>query len=84
NGKLLCQYRAAKEERQHERRLGSICGPAFLQHALNIAWQHGALSIRGWVADPAGARQLGEMQYRSVNCRLRRARLITHAIRQAY
>ncbi|MGP0895151.1 DNA mismatch repair endonuclease MutL, partial [Serratia sp. CY83726] len=84
NGKLIRQYRAAKEESQHERRLGSICGPAFLQHALNIDWQHGDLSIRGWVADPAGARQLGEMQYCYVNCRMMRDRLINHAIRQAY
>ena len=74
NGKLIRQYRAAKEESQHERRLGSICGPAFLQHALNIDWQHGDLSIRGWVADPAGARQLGEMQYCYVNCRMMRDR----------
>lgn len=84
NGKPIRQYRAAKEESQHERRLGSICGPAFLQHALNIDWQHGDLSIRGWVADPAGARQLGEMQYCYVNCRMMRDRLINHAIRQAY
>ena len=84
NGKLIRQYRAAKEESQHERRLGSICGPAFLQHALNIDWQHGDLSIRGWVADPDGARQLGEMQYCYVNSRMMRDRLINHAIRQAY
>ena len=55
-----------------------------MQHALNIDWQHGDLSIRGWVADPAGARQLGEMQYCYVNCRMMRDRLINHAIRQAY
>ncbi len=84
NGKLMRQYRAAKDESQYERRLGSICGPAFLQHALNISWQHGDLSIRGWVADPAGARQLGEMQYCYVNSRMMRDRLINHAIRQAY
>lgn len=84
NGKLIRQYRAAKEESQHERRLGSICGPAFLQHALNIDWQHGDLSIRGWVADPDGARQLGEMQHCYVNSRMMRDRLINHAIRQAY
>ena len=29
NGKLIRQYRAAKEESQHERRLGSICGRRF-------------------------------------------------------
>ncbi|OKP21380.1 DNA mismatch repair endonuclease MutL [Serratia fonticola] len=84
NGKLIRQYRAAKEESQHERRLASICGPAFLQHALAISWQHGDLSIRGWVADPQGARQLGEMQYCYVNSRMMRDRLINHAIRQAY
>ncbi|MGL5386003.1 MAG: DNA mismatch repair endonuclease MutL [Enterobacterales bacterium] len=84
NGKLMRQYRAAKEESQHERRLASICGPAFLQHALAISWQHGDLNIRGWVADPQGARQLGEMQYCYVNSRMMRDRLINHAIRQAY
>ncbi|WP_447872403.1 DNA mismatch repair endonuclease MutL [Serratia fonticola] len=84
NGKLMRQYRAAKEESQHERRLASICGPAFLQHALAVSWQHGDLSIRGWVADPQGARQLGEMQYCYVNSRMMRDRLINHAIRQAY
>ncbi|MDC6121017.1 DNA mismatch repair endonuclease MutL [Serratia rubidaea] len=84
NGKLVRQYRAAKEESQHERRLASICGPAFLQHALAVSWQHGDLTIRGWVADPAGARALGDMQYCYVNSRMMRDRLINHAIRQAY
>ncbi|MDK1706398.1 DNA mismatch repair endonuclease MutL [Serratia rubidaea] len=84
NGKLMRQYRAAKEESQHERRLASICGPAFLQHALAVSWQHGDLTIRGWVADPAGARALGDMQYCYVNSRMMRDRLINHAIRQAY
>ncbi|QHA86953.1 DNA mismatch repair endonuclease MutL [Serratia rhizosphaerae] len=84
NGKLMRQYRAAKEESQHERRLASICGPAFLQHALAVSWQHGDLTIRGWVADPAGARSLGDMQYCYVNSRMMRDRLINHAIRQAY
>ncbi|WON77274.1 DNA mismatch repair endonuclease MutL [Serratia sp. UGAL515B_01] len=84
NGKLMRQYRAAKDESQHVRRLASICGPAFLQHALAVSWQHGDLSIRGWVADPQGASQLGEIQYCYVNSRMMRDRLINHAIRQAY
>ncbi|WP_431224075.1 DNA mismatch repair endonuclease MutL [Serratia sp. L9] len=84
NGKLIRQYRAAKEESQHERRLASICGPAFLQHSLAVSWQHGDLGIRGWVADPQGTAQLGEMQYCYVNSRMMRDRLINHAIRQAY
>lgn len=84
NGKLVRQYRPAVETSQHERRLGNICGALFLQHALRISWQHGDLSIHGWVADPEGARQLSEMQYCYVNRRMMRDRLINHAIRQAY
>lgn len=36
---------------QKERRLGAICGTAFLEQALAIEWQHGDLTLRGWVAD---------------------------------
>lgn len=84
NGKMIRQYRAAPEESQHERRVGSICGPLFLQHALRISWQHGDLAIHGWVVDPEGAKQLTDMQYCYVNQRMMRDRLINHAIRQAY
>ncbi|WP_315709225.1 DNA mismatch repair endonuclease MutL [Brenneria uluponensis] len=84
NGKLIRQYRAVSDASQYERRLGNICGAAFLQHALAVSWQHGDLKIHGWVADPAGARQLPEMQYCYVNQRMMRDRLINHAIRQAY
>ncbi|WP_027710811.1 DNA mismatch repair endonuclease MutL [Dickeya chrysanthemi] len=84
NGKLIRQYRAVSEPAQRERRLGSICGAAFLQHALAVSWQHGDLNIYGWVADPVGSRQLPEMQYCYVNQRMMRDRLINHAIRQAY
>lgn len=84
NGKLVRQYRAAKEPDQHERRLLSICGASFLQHALAVSWQHGDLNIRGWVASAQGINQLGEIQYCYVNHRMMRDRLINHAIRQAY
>lgn len=84
NGKLMRQYRAVSGSGQQERRLGSICGLPFLNHALAIAWQHGDLSLRGWVADPAGSRTLTDLQYCYVNGRMMRDRLINHAIRQAY
>ncbi|QTF07006.1 DNA mismatch repair endonuclease MutL [Brenneria izadpanahii] len=84
NGKLIRQYRPAPDASQHERRLGSICGSAFLQHALAVSWQHDDLTIHGWVADPAGAKHLPDMQYCYVNQRMMRDRLINHAIRQAY
>ena len=84
NGKLMRQYRGVSDNSQRERRLGAICGTAFLTHALKIAWQHGELSLHGWVADPVGSKALPELQYCYVNGRMMRDRLINHAIRQAY
>ena len=48
NGKIVRQYRAVPEGGQKERRLGAICGTAFLEQALAIEWQHGDLTLRGW------------------------------------
>lgn len=84
NGKLVRQYRAVTESSQLERRLGSICGTVFLNHALTLEWQHGDLSLKGWVVDPAGSRSVTDLQYCYVNGRMMRDRLINHAIRQAY
>lgn len=84
NGKMMRQYRAVNEESQRERRLAAICGTTFMQHALRIDWKHDDLALRGWVADPAGSRQVTELQYCYVNGRMMRDKLINHAIRQAF
>lgn len=85
NGKMVRQYRAVQEGAGRERRLGAICGNAFLEHALAIEWQHGDLAMRGWVVEPAASTNaLAEIQYCYVNGRMMRDRLINHAIRQAY
>ncbi|KGD70265.1 DNA mismatch repair protein [Tatumella morbirosei] len=84
NGKTVRHYRIATDQRQRERRLAAICGSAFLEHALHLEWQHDALNLTGWVADPAGARQVTDLQYCYVNGRMMRDKLINHAIRQAY
>src|SRR5471030_2088420 len=84
NGKLMRQYRAVTDPAQSSRRLAAICSPTFVQHALEVKWEHGDLGIRGWVADPAGSRSLSDMQYCYVNNRMMKDRLINHAIRQAY
>jgi len=84
NGKAVRQYRAVTQDGQKARRLGAICGTAFLEQALAIEWQHGDLALRGWVADPQQASSaLAEIQYCYVNGRMMRDRLINHAIRQA-
>ncbi|CEE94856.1 enzyme in methyl-directed mismatch repair, stimulates binding of Vsr and MutS to heteroduplex DNA [Xenorhabdus nematophila str. Anatoliense] len=84
NGKLVRQYRPAKEESQYERRLAAICGTAFVQQALALSWQHDALLIKGWIADPMSTTTGSDIQYCYVNGRMMRDRLINHAIRQAY
>ncbi|WP_024560645.1 DNA mismatch repair endonuclease MutL [Franconibacter pulveris 601] len=84
NGKMVRQYRAVQPNTPRERRLGAICGTAFLEQALAIDWQHGDLALRGWVAEPKGTTAaLAEIQYCYVNGRMMRDRLINHAIRQA-
>ncbi|MFT4464518.1 MAG: DNA mismatch repair endonuclease MutL [Sodalis sp. (in: enterobacteria)] len=83
NAKTVRQYRAVSQQSQHLRRLGGLCGPAFVEQALGVSWQHGDLAIHGWVADPAGG-ELPEIQYSYVNRRTMRDKLINHAIRQAY
>ncbi|WMY73973.1 DNA mismatch repair endonuclease MutL [Buttiauxella selenatireducens] len=84
NGKVIRQYRAVAEGAPRERRLGAICGTAFLEHALAIEWQHGDLALRGWVAEPSATTPaLADIQYCYVNGRMMRDRLINHAIRQA-
>ncbi|MBV4413576.1 DNA mismatch repair endonuclease MutL [Enterobacteriaceae bacterium YMB-R22] len=84
NGKLVRQYRAVAQGAPRERRLGAICGAAFVEQALAIEWQHGELALRGWIANPVGMTPaLAETQYSYVNGRMMRDRLINHAIRQA-
>jgi len=84
NSKMMRQYRAVAQGGQKERRLGAICGTPFLEQALAIEWQHGDLTLRGWVADPkASSAAFAEIQYCYVNGRMMRDRLINHAIRQA-
>lgn len=84
NGKLMRQYRPVKAEDQQERRLGAVCGTAFMQQALAVTWSHEELEIRGWVASPADYNGPADLQYCYVNGRMMRDRLINHAIRQAY
>ncbi|MGL4984112.1 MAG: DNA mismatch repair endonuclease MutL, partial [Plesiomonas sp.] len=84
NGKMVRQYRAAATQEQKERRLAGICGPAFLQHAVAVEWQHAELTISGWVCSAQGSRQQNDMAYSYVNGRMMRDKLINHAIRQAY
>ena len=84
NGKMVRQYRAAKNELQMEKRLAAVCGAGFVRNMLKIELEHHGLKLHGWITTPEGARQQSDLQYCYVNGRMMRDKLINHAIRQSY
>ncbi|MFV8430478.1 DNA mismatch repair endonuclease MutL [Vibrio owensii] len=84
NGKMIRQYRAAKNHLQTEKRIAAVCGNAFVRNMLRIELEHQGLKLHGWITTPEGARQQSDLQYCYVNGRMMRDKLINHAIRQSY
>lgn len=84
NGKMIRQYRAAKNQLQTEKRIAAVCGNAFVRNMLRIELEHQGLKLHGWMTTPEGARQQSDLQYCYVNGRMMRDKLINHAIRQSY
>lgn len=84
NGKMIRQYRAAKNDLQAEKRIAAVCGNAFVRNMLKIELEHQGLKLHGWITTPEGARQQSDLQYCYVNGRMMRDKLINHAIRQSY
>ncbi|EPT9255834.1 DNA mismatch repair endonuclease MutL [Vibrio alginolyticus] len=84
NGKIIRQYRAAKNQLQTEKRIAAVCGNAFVRYMLRIELEHQGLKLHGWITTPEGARQQSDLQYCYVNGRMMRDKLINHAIRQSY
>ncbi|MGR5279474.1 DNA mismatch repair endonuclease MutL [Vibrio rotiferianus] len=84
NGKMIRQYRAAKNLLQTEKRIAAVCGNAFVRNMLRIELEHQGLKLHGWITTPEGARQQSDLQYCYVNGRMMRDKLINHAIRQSY
>ncbi|GAL23540.1 DNA mismatch repair protein MutL [Vibrio maritimus] len=84
NGKLIRQYRAAKNDAQMEKRIAAVCGAPFVRHMLKIELEHNDLKLHGWITTPEGARAQSDLQYCYVNGRMMKDKLINHAIRQSY
>ncbi|MEE3608674.1 DNA mismatch repair endonuclease MutL [Avibacterium paragallinarum] len=84
NGKTVRQYKSAVDFSQKLKRIATICGEEFIQHALHIDWKHDDLHLSGWVAAPNFKRSQNDLNYSYVNGRMVRDKVITHAIRQAY
>ncbi|MGL1958173.1 MAG: DNA mismatch repair endonuclease MutL [Colwellia sp.] len=84
NGKMIRQYRAAKDQAHYGKRVAMICGAKFIEHAIEIDCQHDNMRLYGWLAKPSFFRNQNDLCYSYVNGRMMRDKLINHAIRQAY
>ena len=84
NQRTVQQLREANTQAEQERRVATLCGPAFMQQAVFVDIEHADLRLHGWIAQPAFSRSQSDLQYFYVNGRAIRDKLVTHAIRLAF
>jgi DNA mismatch repair protein MutL len=84
NQKVIHSLRPADTQAAQEKRVASVCGPAFIQQALHIEMEAPGLRLWGWVGLPTFSRSQMDLQYFFVNGRVVRDKLVGHAVRQAY
>ena len=84
NQKVIHNLRPADTQTAQEKRVASVCGPAFIQQALHIEMEAPGLRLWGWVGLPTFSRSQMDLQYFFVNGRVVRDKLVGHAVRQAY
>ena len=84
NNRPVHNWRAANTRIEQERRVGQICGSAFMENALYVEVERAGLKLWGWVALPAFSRSQADLQHFYVNGRAIKDKLVTHAVRQAY
>jgi DNA mismatch repair protein MutL len=84
NGKTIFALHEASDAQARARRVGVVCGPAFLEQALPIEVERNGVRLWGWVGLPTFSRSQADLQYFYVNGRMVRDKLVAHAVRQAY
>ncbi|MGP9466366.1 DNA mismatch repair protein MutL [Halomonas citrativorans] len=84
NQKVVHQLPAGHTAAAQERRIASLLGKNFIEHARYIEREAGGLRLSGWVGLPTHSRSQADQQYFFVNGRVVRDRLVAHAVRQAY
>ncbi|MCH4810159.1 DNA mismatch repair endonuclease MutL [Vreelandella neptunia] len=84
NQKVVHQLPAGHSAAARERRIASLLGKNFIEHARYIEREAGGLRLSGWVGLPTHSRSQADQQYFFVNGRVVRDRLVAHAVRQAY
>ena len=84
NQKVVHQLPQGNSPASRERRIASLLGKNFIEHARYIEREAGGLRLSGWVGLPTHSRSQADQQYFFVNGRVVRDRLVAHAVRQAY
>jgi len=84
NGRVLHTLKPGTTEAERQRRVATVCGPAFMEQALFIENDASPLRLWGWVGLPTFSRSQADLQYFFVNGRIIRDRLVAHAVKQAY
>ncbi|MEH6634875.1 MAG: DNA mismatch repair endonuclease MutL [Halioglobus sp.] len=84
NGKVLHNLKPGSSQAEQQRRVATVCGPAFMEQAIYIESEVSPLRLWGWVGLPTFSRSQADLQYFFVNGRVIRDKLIAHAVKQAY
>ena len=84
NGKVIHNLKAALSQAERQRRVATVCGPAFMEQAVAIESAVSPYRLSGWVGLPTFSRSQADLQYFFVNGRIIRDRLVAHAVKQAY
>ena len=84
NQRSVHQLQAARSDFEKQRRVGLVCGPAFVENSVFVDMERAGLRLWGWVSLPTFSRSQSDLQYFYVNGRIIRDKLVAHAIKQAY
>lgn len=84
NQRAIHKMLAANSEQEKQRRVGLVCGPAFVENSVYVDVERAGLRLWGWVSLPTFSRSQADLQYFYVNGRIIRDKLVAHAIKQAY
>ena len=84
NQKVIHNLKPGTSQAEKQRRVASVCGPAFMEQALYIETEVTGYRLWGWVGLPTFSRSQADLQYFFVNGRVIRDKLVAHAVKQAY
>ncbi|MEH6570459.1 MAG: DNA mismatch repair endonuclease MutL [Halioglobus sp.] len=84
NQKVVHNLKPGVSQLEKQRRVATVCGPAFMEQALYIETEVPGYKLWGWVGLPTFSRSQADLQYFFVNGRVIRDRLVAHAVKQAY